>query len=364
MEGCGGGKWKGHRYFACMLGRAFFCPVSSLQHLTIHDNMHQLPNPRVMPGSANVTVGPGEPVIHHLHDLPPAPQAVLLKYTHTAPSSDHLQHIYSQAGSSPMGYQQSDPYYPSPSPSGWPPQSQPYLTPLSHQQYLAAGVLPQLSQQVSTSDASQQQSKLLQPQYGRQDPPHPPSSSSHHQQPLQQPLHQPIQEAVHSDHSSGPEWVGKRATVPTTFQNVISNAATAPDDNDHSSDYNAASSQPPTVRRQPNTGHEAMNPSSKSPSPRKPTPAPRKTTLPQQQPLPPRTEYAMVQQQPLPPSTEYAVEQMNIHRLSMDEQQRMQHQTPSSDTPGSELACPIPYLHQSQTSPLLLVPRPISTLEY
>ena len=31
MEGCGDGEWNGHRYFTCLPGRAFFCPVTSLR---------------------------------------------------------------------------------------------------------------------------------------------------------------------------------------------------------------------------------------------------------------------------------------------------------------------------------------------
>ena len=31
MEGCGDGEWSGHRYFTCLPGRAFFCPVTSLK---------------------------------------------------------------------------------------------------------------------------------------------------------------------------------------------------------------------------------------------------------------------------------------------------------------------------------------------
>ena len=36
MEGCEDGVWRGHRYFTCLPGRAFFCPITSL-----------LPDPRV-----------------------------------------------------------------------------------------------------------------------------------------------------------------------------------------------------------------------------------------------------------------------------------------------------------------------------
>ena len=30
MEGCGDGVWRGHRYFTCLPGRGFFCPITSL----------------------------------------------------------------------------------------------------------------------------------------------------------------------------------------------------------------------------------------------------------------------------------------------------------------------------------------------
>ena len=36
MEGCEDGVWRGHRYFTCLPGRGFFCPITSL-----------LPDPRV-----------------------------------------------------------------------------------------------------------------------------------------------------------------------------------------------------------------------------------------------------------------------------------------------------------------------------
>ena len=300
-------------------------------HENLHKHHHNHQSNPGIPDYVNLVVGPGGPVVQSVPPETTGSQAVTgpSEFTHMAPSSDHQQQMYSQAGSTTVGYQHSDQYYPSPSPSGRPPQSQTYLTPQPHTQYSAAGV-PQPSQQVSTSDSSQQYSnieELLQPQYGRQDPPH----SPHYQQPLQQPIHQPIQqpvhqEAVHSDQLSGPEWVGARAIVATTFQNLISSAATARDDiySDHGSDYNAATSRSPIVRSQPNIGHEAVNPSSKPPSPRKPTPAPRKTALPPKQPLPPSTEHAA------------EVEEKNILRLSMDKKQRMQHQIPSSDTPGSD----------------------------
>ena len=31
MEGCDDGVWRGHRYFTCAPGRAFFCPITSLR---------------------------------------------------------------------------------------------------------------------------------------------------------------------------------------------------------------------------------------------------------------------------------------------------------------------------------------------
>ena len=93
MVGCHDGEWKGNSYFACIPGRAFFCPITSLQHLTIHDNIHQQSNAGVIPDYdiVKLGVGPGGPVVHR---VPPETTAVTGLYTHTAPSFDHQQQMY------------------------------------------------------------------------------------------------------------------------------------------------------------------------------------------------------------------------------------------------------------------------------
>ncbi|CAI8016038.1 Ubiquitin carboxyl-terminal hydrolase CYLD [Geodia barretti] len=58
MDGCGDGEWNGHRYFTCLPGRAFFCPVTSLR-----------PDPRIPPATQPAQHG-GQPDTNPLNKVP------------------------------------------------------------------------------------------------------------------------------------------------------------------------------------------------------------------------------------------------------------------------------------------------------
>ena len=90
MEGCGDGEWNGRRYFTCLPGRGFFCPVTSLR-----------PDPRLPPatqhgGNSSASQQIGELDVTDLKLSPVHITAALQKYqeSHGLP----IERVVGEAG--------------------------------------------------------------------------------------------------------------------------------------------------------------------------------------------------------------------------------------------------------------------------